>query len=91
MRYRDYFDGKDKPSNEYLLKNGVREGTAKHYHADSGALMGESEYKNGVRDGRCRRYYFDEGGVLMQEAFLRRTNERVWKHDTTRAVRWRRK
>ena len=67
VRYRDYFDGRDKPSNEYPLKNGVREGTAKHYHADSGALMGESEYKNDVRDGRYRRYYFDEGGTLNQE------------------------
>ena len=67
VRYRDYFDGRDKPSNEYPLKNGVREGTAKHYHADSGALMGESEYKAGVRDGRYRRYYFDEGGALKQE------------------------
>ena len=67
VQYRDYFDGRDKPSNEYPLKNGVRDGTAKHYHADSGALMGESEYKNGVRDGLYRRYYFDEGGVLKQE------------------------
>ncbi len=71
VRYRDYFDGRDKPSNEYPLKNGVREGTAKHYHADSGALMGESEYKNGVRDGRYRRYYFDEGGALKQEGFFK--------------------
>ena len=71
VRYRDYFDGRDKPSNEYPLKNGIREGTAKHYHADSGALMGESEYKNGVRDGRYRRYYFDEGGALKQEGIFK--------------------
>ena len=71
VRYRDYFDGRDKPSNEYPLKNGVREGTAKHYHADSGALMGESEYKNDVRDGRYRRYYFDEGGALKQEGVFK--------------------
>lgn len=71
VRYRDYFDGRDKPSNEYPLKNGVREGTAKHYHADSGALMGESEYKNDVRDGRYRRYYFDEGGALKQEGIFK--------------------
>ena len=71
VRYRDYFDGRDKPSNEYPLKNGVREGTAKHYHADSGALMGESEYKAGVRDGRYRRYYFDEGGALKQEGIFK--------------------
>ena len=71
VRYRDYFDGRDKPSNEYPLKNGVREGTAKHYHSDSGALMGESEYKNDVRDGRYRRYYFDEGGALKQEGFFK--------------------
>ena len=45
VRYRDYFDGRDKPSNEYPLKNGFCEGTAKHYHADSGALMGEANTK----------------------------------------------
>ena len=71
VRYRDYFNGRDKPSNEYPLKNGVREGTAKHYHADSGALMGESEYKNGVRIGRYCRCYFGEGGALMQEGFYK--------------------
>ena len=71
VRYRDYFDGRDKPSNEYPLKNGVREGTAKHYHADSGALMGESEYKAGIRDGRYRLYYFDQGGALKQEGVFK--------------------
>ena len=45
--------------------------SAKHYHADSGALMGESEYKNDVRDGRYRRYYFDEGGALKQEGVFK--------------------
>ena len=71
VRYRDYFDGRDKPSNECPLKNGFCEGTAKHYHADSGALMGESEYKNDVRDERHCRYYFDEGGALKQEGILK--------------------
>ena len=72
VRYRDYFNGRDKPSNEYPLKNGVQKGTAKHYHADSGALMGESEYKNGVRIGRyCRCYFGEGGGALMQEGFYK--------------------
>ena len=57
VRYRDYFNGRDKPSNKYSLKNGVREDTAKHYHADSGALMQEGFYKADKREGIFTDYY----------------------------------
>ena len=39
VRYRDYFDGRDKPSNEYPLKNDVRDGRYRRYYFDEGGVL----------------------------------------------------
>ena len=65
---RDYFDGRDKPSNEYPLKNGLYDGVAKSYYADGGELRSQSEYKAGKREGVFTDYY-ESGEVSARHPY----------------------
>ncbi|WP_314701616.1 hypothetical protein [Campylobacter rectus] len=47
MRYRDYFDGRDKPSNEYPLKNGFCEsGFTDYYKSSEQTGVGLDHYES---------------------------------------------
>ena len=65
---RDYFDSRDKPSNEYPLKGGLYDGVAKSYYADGGELKSQSEYKAGKREGVFTDYY-ESGEVSARHPY----------------------
>ena len=47
VRYRDYFDGRDKPSNEYPLKNGFCEsGFTDYYKSSEQTGVGLDHYES---------------------------------------------
>ena len=78
VRERDYFDGRDKPSNEYPLKNGLYDGAAKSYYADSGELKSQSEYKAGKRQG-TEKWYYESGALKQTGAYKDDRKQGVWK------------
>ena len=69
---RDYFDGRDKPSNEYPLKNGLydgeRDGAVREYYR-GGALQGEYEFERGKQTGTSKQYY--ASGALAAKVMFR--------------------
>jgi len=75
---RDYFDGRDKPSNEYPLKNGMYDGVAKSYYADGSELKSQSEYKAGKREGFYKLYYQGSGKLKQQGAYKNDRREGVF-------------
>ena len=75
---RDYFDGRDKPSNEYPIKNGLYDGVAKSYYADGGELRSQSEYKAGKREGFYKLYYQGSGKLKQQGAYKADRREGVF-------------
>ncbi len=74
----DYFDGRDKPSNEYPLKNGLYDGVAKSYYVDGGELKSQSEYKAGKREGFYKLYYQGSGKLKQQGAYKADRREGVF-------------
>jgi hypothetical protein len=70
-----YADGR--PHEAYAMRNGVRHGTARVWHAE-GPLASEGRYVNGKREGRF--VYFDTRGAFSHQIVYVQ-DEAVWRSD----------